>query len=266
MRIATLVACSGSAVLAIRATTVRGAVSLPTAADPPERRRRQPQHAVGRERREVARVQPRADREAELQLAHALVRLLQLRGLLPRRGHQRLLMFLHDARAERGERTRARIEVELVQPRGAARRHDRARRIPAAIQRRREDRIGLRGDDRALSRRVDDRRERALEGRLRAARPRRRHVSSRSIGSSAPSRPSVVPGAAASGQREPRRADVKRPLAQPGGHRLRLQLARERFEIAADAGAEFPVMQQRQQHLRGGAGPATMPARAHSRQ
>ena len=85
-------------------------------AQAPERRRGQAQDGVVGQRREVAVVQARSDRHAELELAHPLVGAADLGGLLPCGGHQRLLVHLHDARAERRHRAPARIEVEHVEP------------------------------------------------------------------------------------------------------------------------------------------------------
>ena len=70
---------------------------------------------------EMTRVQARARREAELQLPHALIRALQIARLLPRGRHQRFLMLLHDARAERRDAAMTRIEIQLIEPRRAPR-------------------------------------------------------------------------------------------------------------------------------------------------
>ena len=58
--------------------------------------------------RDVAGVQAQRDPPAELGLAQQLVDLLELGGLRPGRGHQRVLLLLHDARAEVGDGAMAR--------------------------------------------------------------------------------------------------------------------------------------------------------------
>ena len=137
-----------------------------------QRRRTHAQHRVVAQVLEVTRVQARAGREAELQLPHALIRALQIARLLPRRGHQRFLMLLHDARAERRDAAMTRIEIQLVEPRRGCARDGRARRMPLSVQRRREQRIGIRIDDQRFARRIDDLRQLGLERLLRVVGPR----------------------------------------------------------------------------------------------
>ena len=120
------------------------------------------------------------DHQTELQLAHALVGALQIARLLPRGGHQRFLMLLHDARAERSDAALTRIEVQLIEPGRAPARDGRTRGMPSAVERRREQRVGVRIADQLFARRVDDRRELVLEGLLRIVRPR--HASGASAG------------------------------------------------------------------------------------
>ena len=56
------------------------------------------------------------DGAAELGLTPHLIDPLDLAELFPRRGHQLLLLSLHDLRAERSDRAVARIEIQFIQP------------------------------------------------------------------------------------------------------------------------------------------------------
>ena len=95
----------------------------------------------------MARVQALADRHAQLQLAQALVGRLDLGRLLPRRRHQRFLMLLDRpaCRApppmrQRGSRFSS--SNQFAAPGVTVG----APRMPAAVERRREQRIGRRRD------------------------------------------------------------------------------------------------------------------------
>ena len=82
-------------------------------ANPAEHGRREAQRHLFAERGEMPCVQALTHRHAHLELAQALVHRLDLRGLLPRRRHQRFLMLLNDLRAERRRRPPAGIQVQL---------------------------------------------------------------------------------------------------------------------------------------------------------
>ena len=69
-----------------------------------------------REPAEVFGVVHAIDRAAELGLTPHLVDPFDLAELLPRRGHQLLLLRLHDCSAERGDRSVPRIEIQFMQP------------------------------------------------------------------------------------------------------------------------------------------------------
>ena len=56
------------------------------------------------------------DGAAELGQTLHLIDPLDLAELFPRRGHQLLLLSLHDCRAERGDGSMARIEIQFIQP------------------------------------------------------------------------------------------------------------------------------------------------------
>ena len=108
MRIATLVARSGSAVLAIRATTVRDAVSLPTTErirpNAGAASRSIAVGASGAKWRACSRV---PTTRLSCSWRTRWLACCSSAACSHADGHQRLLMLLDDARAERGERTRS---------------------------------------------------------------------------------------------------------------------------------------------------------------
>ena len=65
---------------------------------------------------EVSGVVDSIDGAAELGLTPHLIDALDFAELFPRRGHQLLLLSLHDLRAERGDGAVARIEIQFIQP------------------------------------------------------------------------------------------------------------------------------------------------------
>ena len=86
------------------------------------------------------------DGAAELGLTLHLIDPFDLAELFPRRGHQLLLLSLHDLRAQRGDGSVARIEIQFIQPGRRCRRRGRhvhgvPRCLPAAVDRRREQRV-----------------------------------------------------------------------------------------------------------------------------
>ena len=155
-RIAGRVAGTGSDVPAIKAVSVRTTELACRNTNAAEHRRGKTQRLLLAEHRQMPRMQALADRHAHLQLAQALIDRLDLGGLLPRRRHQRLLVFLDDLRPERRGRAPARIEIQLVEPVRGAGRHERAPRMPPAVERRREQRIGRWRDHLVQARLIDD--------------------------------------------------------------------------------------------------------------
>ena len=75
-----------------------------------------------RESAEVFGVVNGIDGAGELGLAPHLIDPFDLAELLPRRGHQLLLLSLHDLCAQRGDRSVPRIEIQLMQPGSGGRR------------------------------------------------------------------------------------------------------------------------------------------------
>ena len=243
-RIATLVACSGSAVLA-HPRDHRARRGL--AADDASGSARTPARvsAQHRCRARAARSDARAGscrRPGSSATGACAGWPAAVGGLLPRRGHQRFLMFLDDARAERRDARERGSRFELVEPVGAA----------AASRSR-----APRASDRTAAARAADRRCGATTafwpGALtiaasalwngaacRSATPaaRRRRVDR--LAARLRGRASCRCG---SDRAARTRACRCRSAAGPARRaRLRLQRAHQRFEIAAGAGAEFPVV------------------------
>ena len=74
------------------------------------------QQRLFRESAEVFGVVNGIDGAAELGLTPHLIDPFDLAELFPRRGHQLLLLTLHDRGAQRGDRSVARIEIQFIQP------------------------------------------------------------------------------------------------------------------------------------------------------
>ena len=182
-----------------------------------------PQHALGR-------------RDGELRLAQELVRGEHVLQLLPDGRHQVLLTLLHHLGAEPGRDPIAHVEVELREPARVGPMDRRLRRVPAAIDRRRDllDLVDERLHERGQAR-VDGRSRGFVDG---------QHSAERSVGR-----------AGTWGQPESGPGDVQRPRADSLEVRGLLQHQHERAEVALAGGRELPVVVDGQHHARVGGRP-----------
>ena len=210
-----------------------------------------------RESGEVFGVVNGIDGAAELGLTPHLIDPFDLAELFPRRGHQLLLLSLHDLRAQRGDRSVARIEIQFIQPGRGSRRwggnlHGVSRRLPAAVNRRREQRV-LALLLHRLPRRIEDLFELGLKGRSSLFRP------FGGWGIQDAQRAFKLERRARwqrGGDAESGLADVHPPFADFRRHLARFEQSHQRFEITTGAGAKLPVKIDRQGHLAGDCAPA----------
>jgi hypothetical protein len=148
-------------------------------------------------------------------------------------------MFLDDARAECCGDTPARIEIQMIEPRRTALVDNGSCRVPATVEWRCEQRVGVRRTRDGATRLVDDRGKVVLE--LRWNRIGRRR------GADWQQRTFELDGRRA-GRVESGRVKSDCALTDPARNTL-LEATRERLEIARGAGTEFPRVVDRQQHF-----------------
>ena len=183
------------------------------------RRRDDPRERVWREPAQTRGVIAAVHGAAELRLPQLLVDRVDVAQLLPGGGHQRFPIDLHDLRCPiaatrrcRGSRLRSRTHGSGA---AAARLHVMHRGVPGAVDRRRDDRIGVARGGGDLPRRVEDVRERGLERPARGLGPLRPAPRSRREARPPRRAPSRRLRSAAAGERESRMTHVDRPLCPP---------------------------------------------------
>ena len=202
-----------------------------------ENRRGDGDDALARQRLDRTRVESGARFRRELGAAYLVVHREDVADLLPRDAHVPLLVRADHLRAEPGRGAVARVEVQSVDP---ARRCDRRidaldRRVPAAVDRRRDERIVVTARARVGGRvqhRHDLRHEVAARCESAADRVRREQRAFHRDG--------AVRRIGHRIDAEPRFCHVEIAHAHTRVHRPRHELAHERFEVSADTGAKAP--------------------------